>query len=121
VTSSNRSGSSSGRLSSRARPTSGGFLVDATKAAEGRITALSDLVGKQHRELRTQLLEQTRTITDDVQRRHADLLALVTHDAAELRDGKADRTALSALFMEVALRLRDESVVPAESGEPGQE
>jgi hypothetical protein len=97
------------------------LIVDSTKSAEGRITALSDLVGKQHRELRTQLLEQTRTITDDVQRRHADLLALVTRDAAELRDGKADRTALSALFMEVALRLRDESVVPAESGEPGEE
>jgi hypothetical protein len=92
-------------------------IVDATKAAEERIAALSDLVGKQQREL----LQQTKTITDDVQRRHADLLALVERDAAELRDGKADRTALSALFMEVALRLRGESVVPAESVEPRQE
>jgi hypothetical protein len=45
----------------------------------------------------------------------------VERDAADLREGKADRTALSALFMEVALRLRGESVVPGESGEPGQE
>jgi hypothetical protein len=95
-------------------------IVDAAKAAEERIATLSDLVGKQHRELRAQLLEQTKTITDDLQRRHADLLALVERDAAELRDGKADRTALSALFMEVALRLRGESVVPAESVEPKQ-
>jgi hypothetical protein len=84
-------------------------IVDAAKGAEERIAALSDLVGMQHGEL----LEQTKTITDDVQRRHADLLALVERDAAELRDGKADRSALSALFMEVALRLRGESVVPA--------
>ena len=96
------------------------LIVDTTKAADERITALSDLVGKQHRELRAQLLEQTRTITDDVQRRHAELVALIARDAAELRDGKADRTALSALFMEVALRLRGESVVPAESEEPSQ-
>jgi hypothetical protein len=97
------------------------LIVDATKAADERITALSDLVAKQHRELRTQLLNQTKTITDDVQRRHTDLVALAARDAAELRDGKADRAALSALFMEVALRLRGESVVPAESGEHGRE
>jgi hypothetical protein len=96
-------------------------IVDAAKAAEERVAALSELVAKQHRELRAQLLEQTKTLTDDVHRRHADLLALVERDAAELRDGKADRTALSTLFMEVALRLRGESVVPGESGEPRQE
>jgi len=97
------------------------LIVDTTKAAEERIDALSDLVAKQQRELRAQLLERTKSITDDVQRRHADLLARLAHDAAELRDGKADRTALSALFMEVALRLRGESVVPGEPGEPGRE
>jgi hypothetical protein len=96
-------------------------IVDAAKAAEERMATLSDQVGMQHRELRAQLLEETKTIADEVQRRHADLLALVERDAAELRDGKADRTALSALFMEVALRLRGESVVPAESVEPRQE
>ena len=83
-------------------------IVDSAKSAQERIATLSDLVGKQYREL----LEQTKTITDDLQRRHADLLALVERDAAELRDGKADRSALSALFMEVALRLRGDSVVP---------
>jgi hypothetical protein len=96
-------------------------IVDAAKGAEERITALSDLVTKQYRELRAQLLEQTKTISDDVQRRHAELLGLVERDGAELRDGKADRAALSALFMEVALRLRGESVVPGESEEPGRE
>jgi hypothetical protein len=97
------------------------LIVDGAKATEERITALSELVAKQHRELRAQLLERTRAITDDVQRRHGDLSALLARDAAELRDGKADRTALSALFMEVALRLRGESVVPAETAEPTRE
>jgi hypothetical protein len=95
-------------------------IADAAKGAEERIAALSDLVTREHRELRAQLLEQTTTVTEDVQRRHADLLALVERDAAELRDGKADRAVLSALFMEVALRLRGDEVVPAESVEPRQ-
>jgi hypothetical protein len=90
-------------------------IADAAKAAEARIAALSEVLGKQHRELRAEVLEHAKTIAEDVQRRHADLLALVERDAAELRDGKADRTALSALFTEVALRLRGESVAPGES------
>jgi len=93
-------------------------IMDVAKGAEERIAALNDLVTKQQRELRGQLLDQSRSITDDVQRRYADLLARAQRDAAELRDGKADRIALSALLMEVALRLRGESVVPGESGEP---
>ncbi|MFN2564988.1 MAG: hypothetical protein ABR499_08270 [Gemmatimonadaceae bacterium] len=95
-------------------------IVDAAKGAEDRIVALTELITRENRDLRVQLREQTKAITDDVQRRHADLLALAERDAAELRDGKANRADLSALFMEVALRLRGESVIP-ESGGPSRE
>lgn len=95
-------------------------IVDAGKGAEDRIVALTDLVNRENRDLRVQLRELTKAIADDVQRRHADLLALAERDLAELRDGKANRTDLSALFMEVALRLRGESVIP-ESGESVRE
>jgi hypothetical protein len=95
-------------------------IAHVAKEAEERIAGLDDRVTTEHRDLRVQLREQTKALADDLQRRHADLLALVERDAAELRDGKADRTALSALLMEVALRLRGESVVPAESGEPSR-
>ena len=96
-------------------------IVDAAKGAEDRIAALNDLLTSETRDLRAQLREQTKTITDDVQRRHTELLELQERDAAELREGKADRADLSALFMEVALRLRGESVIPeaGESGRPG--
>ena len=95
-------------------------IVDAAKGAEDRIAALTELVTRENRDLRVQLRGQTKAIADDVQRRHADLLALVERDGAELRDGKANRTDLSALFMEVALRLRGESVIP-ESAEARRE
>jgi DNA-directed RNA polymerase subunit F len=95
-------------------------ILDAAKGAEDRIAALADLVTRENRDLRAQLREQTKAITDDVQRRHADLLALSERSAAELRDGKAGRTDLSALLMEVALRLRGESVIP-ESAESSRD
>jgi len=92
-------------------------IVDAAKGTEDRIVALTEAVTRETRDLRVQLREQTKAITDDMHRRLTDLVALVERDGAELRDGKANRTDLSALFLEVALRLRGESVIP-ESGEP---
>ena len=94
-------------------------IIDVAKQAEDRIAALADQVTGETRDLRVQLREQTRAITDDVERRHAEVLELQERDAAELRDGKADRADLSAVFMEVALRLRGESVVPG-AGQSGR-
>ena len=87
-------------------------ITDMAKATDERTAALSEQVSRQHRELRSQLLEQTQTLTDDAQRRAADLLATIDREATRLREEKADRTALSDLLVEVALRLRGESVVP---------
>ena len=90
------------------------YARDELQSATERITASSELASKQHRELRAQLLEQTQTLTDDTQRRAAELRAVMDRDTAQLRDEKADRTALSDLLLELALRLRGESVVPGQ-------
>ena len=87
-------------------------MTEMAKATDERTAALSEHVSKQHRELRAQLLEQTQTLTDDAQRRAAELLSTIDREATRLREEKADRTALSDLLVEVALRLRGESVVP---------
>ena len=64
------------------------------------------------REVRAQQLEQDHTITEETQRRQAELRALIDQEVAQLREDKTDRSGLSALFLELALRLRGESVVP---------
>lgn len=94
-------------------------ILDTGKKAEDRIAALTEAVTTETRDLRAELREQTKAITDDVQRRHAELRALLEQEAADLREGKADRSDLSELFMEVAVRLRGESVIP-EAGESGR-
>ena len=90
----------------------GQAITEMAKATDERAAALSEQASRQHRELRAQLLEQTQTLTDDAQRRAADLLSTIDREATRLREEKADRTALSDLLVEVALRLRGESVVP---------
>ena len=89
-------------------------ITEVANGADSRIAELTNRVTGESRELRLQLQDQTKAITDDVERRHAELLALLERDASELRVGKADRADLSELFMEVALRLRGESVPETE-------
>ncbi len=89
-------------------------IAELAKGTDSRIAELTNIVTGEGRELRLQLRDQTKAITDDVEHRHAELLALLERDASELRDGKADRADLSELFMEVALRLRGESVPEVE-------
>lgn len=90
------------------------YARDELQSVTERITATNELLSKQQRELRAQLLEQTQTLTDETQRRSAELRSVIDRETARLRDEKADRTALSDLLLELALRLRGESVVPGQ-------
>ena len=89
-------------------------LADAARAADERVATTTELMTRQHRELRAQLLERTQTLTDEAQRRFAELRSLIDQEASRLGEDKADRSALSTLFLELGLRLRGESVVPGE-------
>lgn len=90
------------------------YARDELQSATERITATSELSSKQHRELRAQLLEQTQTLTDETQRRATELRSIIDRETARLRDEKTDRAALSDLMLELALRLRGESLVPGQ-------
>lgn len=77
------------------------------KAVETKLTALEDLVGTMAQELRVQILEQSNVLSDDIankQHESDDALEMV---ATELREDKLDRTGLSEMFTDLALRLAD--------------
>ena len=90
------------------------YARDELQSATERITATNELASKQHREVRAQLLDQTQALTDDAQRRATELQSIIDREVTQLRDEKTDRTALSDLLLELALRLRGESVLPAQ-------
>lgn len=60
------------------------------------------------REIRNDLLQQSKELTDAIRNKGEELVALLERRAQELQHGKADRTALAGLFNEVALRLTDQ-------------
>ena len=89
-------------------------LRDLAKTTEKRTTQLDEHATKNARELRQQLLDQARQLSDDLRARFDDLAAIVEHEASELRADKTDRAALAALFTEMAMRLTNELALPSE-------
>jgi chromosome segregation ATPase len=87
-------------------------LKDTTKTLEKRLAQLDEQEVKHERELRQQILDQSKVLTEDIRHKHQELAAALEREAQELRTDKTDRSALAALFTEVALRLTNEFRLP---------
>jgi hypothetical protein len=60
------------------------------------------------REIRSDLLQQSKDLSDAIRSKGEELIALLDRRAQELQHSKTDRAALAGLFNEVALRLTDQ-------------
>ena len=58
---------------------------------------------------RQELMAESRKLLDEIRQRNESLSALLENRVQELRHAKTDRSALAALFVELAVRLKDES------------
>lgn len=63
---------------------------------------------KSAKDLRQQILEQSKNLDDEIQQKFSEMLAVIERQTKELRIDKANRSTLSALFAEIAMRLRSE-------------
>ncbi len=60
------------------------------------------------REIRNDLLQQSKELTDAIRNKGEEIVALLERRSQELQHAKTDRAALAGLFNEVALRLTDQ-------------
>jgi hypothetical protein len=63
---------------------------------------------KESQELRQQLLEQTKSLTEQIRSKHQESMQALQDNVVELRAEKMDRSALSQMFVEMAVRMSDE-------------
>jgi len=89
---------------------------ESATAFEKKTAAIDDQLAKAQRELRQQLLDLQKELTEDILQRHQDMVTMLTRDASELRDEKADRAALASLFTEMAMRLSNQFHLPTTEG-----
>lgn len=87
-------------------------LNETAQAFERKTGQMGEHQTRSERELREQILDQSKSISDEIRQKHEALTALLERSTSELRDEKTDRAALASLFMEVAMRLNHEFKIP---------
>jgi hypothetical protein len=78
-------------------------------ALEKKIAQLEGQTTNNQRELREQILNQSKNLQDDIRQKYDDILAVLQREFQELRMEKADRSSLASLFSELAIRLNSQS------------
>jgi len=79
--------------------------VELSKSTDKRFADATAAAEKAQREIRTQLMEQTKAVRDELHKKATELATNLRREAADLREIKADRSALAALFADLAARL----------------
>jgi hypothetical protein len=87
-------------------------LDESTKAVRKEIAGLDERSTAAQRELRQHVLDQTKRLDEEIQRRSDDLAAAFARAVEELRTEKADRKAVAGILHEVAMRLTDDLSLP---------
>jgi hypothetical protein len=87
-------------------------LAETAKGFELKISNLDRQVAKDIRDLREQLLEQSKALSAEVKEKHDQMKGQLEHEAAQIRDAMTGREALAEMLTEVAMRLKNEFRVP---------
>jgi hypothetical protein len=87
---------------------------EASKSLEKKHSHLDDEVAKGMAEVRARILEQSKALSSEIEAKHRELTAALDREVQTLQGDKTDRRALADLFTEVALRLKEEFVLPEE-------
>lgn len=91
-------------------------IKDGVKAFEKRTSGLDDQLAKSQKELRQQILDLHKKLSDELHHKSEEILATLGREAQELRDEKADRAAIASLLTEMAMRLTDQFRIPDAEG-----
>jgi uncharacterized phage infection (PIP) family protein YhgE len=87
---------------------------DAARDLKEKLNEFDEQTAQTHREIRQQILDQSKNLSDEIRQKYEDLAGALAREARELRSDKADRLALSNLFTELAMRLNNEFKLPGE-------
>jgi hypothetical protein len=90
-------------------------LSSASTSILKKIGEIENHEAQAKREIRSDLLQQSKELSDAIRTKGEELIALVERRSQELQHAKTDRAALAGLFNEVALRLTDQFKVTGAS------
>jgi hypothetical protein len=83
-------------------------LREAAKGLEKKLAQLDDVTTRSQRELRQQILDQSKALTEEIRARIRESATALSKEIKELRAEKTDRAALAGLFTDAAMRLSND-------------
>ncbi|MEM9922482.1 MAG: hypothetical protein AAF915_01790 [Cyanobacteria bacterium P01_D01_bin.50] len=78
------------------------------ESLETKMAEIDEEASKMRRELRSSIFSQSQSLQDDIRQKYQEILGLLQRETHELKSEKTDRSQLSALFSELALRLNSQ-------------
>ncbi|MGA2420137.1 MAG: hypothetical protein ABSG69_08645 [Candidatus Acidiferrum sp.] len=85
---------------------------DGTRSLEHKLSALEEQLAGAQGDLRSRILEQSKSLSAEIHKAQSELEAALEREATVLRHEKTDRETLGDLFSELGLRLRGELQLP---------
>jgi CHASE3 domain sensor protein len=85
---------------------------DSAKSLEHKLSALEEQLAGAQGDLRSRILEQSKSLGSEIRKAQSELEAALEREATVLRHEKTDRETLGDLFSELGLRLRGELQLP---------
>jgi hypothetical protein len=89
-------------------------MGETAKAFDKRVAQTEEQTGKAQRDLRQLILDETKRLTEEIAQKHSNVAAELGRESQELRGMMTDKHALSDLFAELSLRLKNEFKFPGE-------
>ena len=87
-------------------------LAETARALESKVKSLDEHGAREVHDLREQLLEQSKTLSAEIQDKHDQMKAGLNHETEQIRNAMTGRESLAEMLSEVALRLKNEFRVP---------
>lgn len=89
-------------------------LRETAKGIEKKLGQLDESTTRSQRDLRQQILDQSKTLADDIRQKYEAMATLVAQHVDKLQNDKTDRSALADLFTEMAVRLNNDFKLPGQ-------
>ena len=98
----------------QALKSAGDKLGETAQAFDRRAAQTEEQAGKAQRDLRQLILDETKRLAEDIAHKHSSVAADLGRESQELRGLMTDKHALSDLFAELSLRLKNEFKFPGQ-------
>jgi len=89
-------------------------LTDTGQALEAKLLQFDEGSARAQRDLRQQILDQSRSLSEDIRQKHAEMSTALEREVADLNEDKPSRSHLASMFSELAARLNGDLKITTE-------